>query len=230
MALSPLELARVIDHTLLKPDADERAILQICSEAKTHHFAAVCVQPCWVAVAESALEESGVAVCTVIGFPHGANLTATKVFEAGEAMRQGADELDMVINIGAVKSEAWRAVEKDIGEVVAAAQAGGALVKVILECALLTEAEKRRAAELVARSGAAFVKTSTGFGPHGATVEDVGLLCSVVGERCGIKAAGGIRDLPTALAMLEAGATRIGASSGLALLRAAEAEAGDAIR
>ncbi len=214
------ELARRIDHTQLKPDAPEAAIRQCCAEAREHGFGAVCIQPCWVSLAEADLEDSGVRVGTVIGFPLGANAPAAKAFEAEEALRHGADELDMVLNISALKSGAWQAVEADIAGVVAVARVGGAEVKVILECAFLTEEEKRRAAGIVAASGADFVKTSTGFGPHGATIEDVRLLRAVVGDRCGVKAAGGIRDLPTALAMLEAGATRLGTSAGVAILAA----------
>lgn len=214
------ELARVIDHTLLKPDAPEQAIRQLCAEAREHGFVSVCVLPCWASLAAADLEDSGVLVGTVIGFPLGANTPATKAFEAEEAIRQGAAELDMVLALSALKSGAWNAVEVDITGVVEVARAGGAEVKVIIECAYLNEAEKRQAAEIVAASGAAFVKTSTGFGPHGATVEDVRLLRSVVGERCGVKAAGGIRDLEAALAMLAAGADRLGTSAGLALLAA----------
>ena len=223
MTYSPQALARRIDHTLLKPDAPERAIVQVCAEARAHGFVSVCIPPCWVSLAEAELEDSGVRVGTVVGFPLGFNATAVKAFEAEEVIRDGVDDLDMVINLSAVKSAAWPAVEADIADVVRVAQAGGAEVKVILECAYLTDAEKRRAAEIVAASGAAFVKTSTGFGPHGATVEDVRLLKSIVGDRCGVKAAGGIRDLATALAMLQAGATRLGTSAGVAILHEAEA-------
>lgn len=222
MTLTPSELAAVIDHTLLKPEATEHAVVQLCLEAQKHRFASVCVQPCRVEIAYATLAGSGVPVCTVIGFPHGANLTATKVFEAGQAIRQGATELDMVIPVGAVKSEAWQVVEADIEAVVRTARQGGATVKVILECALLDDAEKRVLAEITAASGAAFVKTSTGYGPHGATVEDVRLLRTIVGARCGVKAAGGIRNLETAIAMLDAGASRLGTSAGIALLTALE--------
>ncbi len=231
--MTPQELAGAIDHTILKPDAPAQAIIQVCAEARKYRFASVCVQPCWVSVAQSELEDSGVLVCTVLGFPHGANAPEVKAFEAEDAIRRGAQELDMVLNIGAIKSELWRAVEADIAGVVNVASAGGATVKVILECALLTEPEKRRAAEVVAASGAAFVKTSTGFGPHGATPEDVALLREVVGTRCGVKAAGGIRDLPTALAMLQAGANRLGSSAGVSIVESlahVEAETGEASR
>lgn len=222
--ISPDTLAKLIDHTLLKPDASERAIVQLCSEALDHNFISVCVQPCWVWRAAQELEGSNVRVGAVIGFPHGANITPVKRFEAEQALAQGARELDMVINIGAVKSEYWSDVKADIAAVVEAGHAGNAEVKVILECAYLTEEEKRLLSSMVVNSGADFVKTSTGFGPHGATVEDVRLLRSAVaelGDRCGVKAAGGIRDLPTALAMLEAGATRLGTSAGIALVEAA---------
>ena len=214
------ELARLIDHTVLKPDAPLAAIQQLCAEARQYSFASVCVQPCWVGLCAAELEETDVLICTVIGFPHGANATATKLFEAEEAIRQGANELDMVINIGAVKSQMWQAVETDIQSVVKVAHDAGAAVKVIIECALLTNAEKQRVTRIVADSGADFVKTSTGFASHGATLEDVRLLRSLVGTRCGVKAAGGIRDLPTALAMLEAGASRLGTSAGVAIVNA----------
>jgi deoxyribose-phosphate aldolase len=217
--MTPLELAHYIDHTVLKPDAAEQAIQQLCVEARQHRFVSVCVQPCWVSLAAALLEDSGVLVCTVIGFPHGANTTVVKAFEAEEAIRQGAQELDMVINVGAVKSQQMQAVERDILSVVSVAHDVGAHVKVILECALLTLPEKRLVTEIVAGSGADFVKTSTGFGPHGATVEDVRLLREIAGERCGVKAAGGIRDLQTALAMIEAGADRLGTSASLAIVR-----------
>jgi deoxyribose-phosphate aldolase len=219
--LDPQELARVIDHTLLKPDAANRDIARLCEEAWTYGFASVCVQPFWVQTAARALQGSGVPVGTVIGFPFGANTTAIKMYETKQAMKDGATELDMVLSLGAAKSGIWPAVQVDIEGVTASAHAGGAQVKVILECAYLTEEEKRQAAEIVADAGAAFVKTSTGFGPHGATIEDVRLLRSVVGERCGVKAAGGIRDLDSALALLEAGANRLGTSAGIAIIEAA---------
>ncbi len=218
------ELARLIDHTVLKPDAPESAIRQLCAEARRHGFIAVCIQPCWVGVAAAELEDSGVLVCTVLGFPHGANAHVVKAFEAEEAIRQGAAELDMVINVGAVKSGMMQAVERDIQGVVHIAHDGGAAVKVIIECALLTPQEKRLITELVAGVGADFVKTSTGFGPHGATVEDVHLMRQIVGHRCGVKAAGGIRDLAALRAMVDAGADRIGTSAGVAILRELEAE------
>ena len=223
--MTPQELAGLIDHTVLKPDAPESVIRQLCVEARRHQFASVCVQPCWTGVVAAELEDSGVLVCVVVGFPHGANASAVKAFEAEEAIRQGANELDMVINIGAVKSELLRIVEADIQGVVGIAHDAGASVKVIIECALLTEHEKRLITEIVAGSGADFVKTSTGFGPHGATLEDVRLLRLIADGRCRVKAAGGIRDLRTALAMVEAGADRLGTSAGLAILKEMEASA-----
>lgn len=222
--MTPRELARLIDHTVLKPDAPEAAIRQLCAEARQHGFVSVCIQPCWVSVAAAELEDSGVLVCTVLGFPHGANASVVKAFEAEEAIRQGAAELDMVINVGAVKSGMMQAVERDIQGVVHIAHDAGASVKVIIECALLTDHEKRLTTEIVAGMGADFVKTSTGFGPRGATVEDVRLMRQIVGHRCGIKAAGGIRDLAALRAMVGAGADRIGTSAGIAILRELEAE------
>ena len=212
-------MPRYIDHTILKPDAAEPAIRQLCAEARQHRFASVCVQPCWVSLCAALLEDSGVLVCTVIGFPHGANTTIVKAFEAEEADRQGAQELDMVINIGAVKSQHMQDVERTFRAWSSIAHDAGAHVKVIFECALLTLPEKRLVTEIVAGSGADFVKTSTGFGPHGATIDDVRLLREIAGERCGVKAAGGIRDLQTALAMIEAGADRLGTSASVAILR-----------
>jgi deoxyribose-phosphate aldolase len=223
MPISPIELARKIDHTLLKPDATRDAIQQHCAEARTHGFFSVCIQPCWVHTAASLLSDSGVVVCTVVGFPHGANTAQTKAFEAFEATQHGAKELDMVINIGAAKSGDWAQVEADIAAVVDVAHSNHAEVKVILECALLTQDEMRQATEIVAASGAAFVKTSTGYAAHGARVEDVRLMREIVGKRCGVKAAGGIRDLPAALAMLEAGANRLGTSSGIAIIESLRA-------
>lgn len=215
-----LELAQCIDHTLLKPDAPESALVRLCAEAQEFGFISVCVQPCWARLATRQMEGSPVLVGTVVGFPHGANTISARTFEAKQALRDGAHELDMVVNIGAIKSGAWQTVTWDIEAVVREAQAAGAEVKVILECAYLTDEEKRAAAEIVADSGAGFVKTSTGFGPHGATIEDVRLLRETVGDRCGVKAAGGIRDLTSALAMLEAGANRLGTSAGIAILQA----------
>ena len=211
-------LAKRIDHTNLKPDASERAIRGLCAEAREHHFISVCVHPCWVSVAAAELEDTGVRVATVIGFPHGANTAAVKAHEAEDAIRRGANDLDMVIALGAIKSNAWLAVREDIAGVVQVAEAAGAEVKVILECTYLTDEEMRFAAHAAVVSGAHFLKTSTGFGPHGARIEDVRLLADIAGGVCGVKAAGGIRDLDAALAMLEAGATRLGTSAGVSIL------------
>ncbi len=222
--MTPRELAAKIDHTLLKPEADERAVVKLCAEAAIHGFATVCVHPCWVSLAAAELKGSGVLVGTVVGFPFGAQTTFSKGFEAKEAILRGALELDMVINVGMVKSGSqlfWDIVLQDMKAVVAEASAGGAGVKVILECCYLTEEEKRTSAEIVVEAGAQYVKTSTGFGPSGATVEDVHTLSEVVGGRCKVKAAGGIRDLNTTLAMLEAGASRIGTSAGISILEEA---------
>lgn len=215
---TPSELAALIDHTLLRPDAGENEIAQLCAEATQYRFATVCIQPCRVKLAAQQLSGCGTRVCSVVGFPHGATPTAVKVFEARMASDEGAQELDMVMNIGAARDADWDWVETDIRAVVAAANARRVVVKVILECALLSEEEKRRAAEITAQSGAAFVKTSTGYASHGALVEDVRLLRSCVGDRCGVKAAGGIRELPVAMEMLKAGANRLGCSAGIALI------------
>ncbi|CAM3382282.1 deoxyribose-phosphate aldolase [Rhodothermus bifroesti] len=221
------ELARYIDHTALKPETTEDQIRGLCAEAQRYGFAAVCINPCYVPLAASLLEGSGVAVCTVIGFPLGANQTITKVAEAVQALRDGARELDMVLNIGWLKSGQLEAVRDDIRAVVDVAHSAQprARVKVILETALLTEAEKITACQLALEAGADFVKTSTGFLGGGATVEDVALLRRVVGDRMGVKASGGIRTRAQAEALLAAGATRLGTSSGVALLSDAAAEA-----
>lgn len=216
------DIARVIDHSLLKPDATEAEIRNLCEEAKRYGFASVFVNPIWVPVAVRLLRGSPVLVGTVVGFPLGASTTPVKVFETRDAISKGADEIDMVINIGALKSGESRAVKGDIEAVVEAAS--GRIVKVILETSLLTNKEKRRAALLAKEAGAYFVKTSTGFGSGGATVEDVALLRKTVGANMGIKASGGIRDLETALAMLKAGATRIGTSSGVAIVKRARSK------
>jgi len=208
-------LAAIIDHTLLKPEASASSIEQLCREALTYRFAAVCVNPCHVATCVRLLHEQ-VPVATVVGFPLGANTTPTKVYETREAVQAGAQEIDMVINIGALKSGALDYVADEIAAIVAAAQP--AIVKVIIETALLTDDEKRLACQLALKAGAHFVKTSTGFSKGGATVEDVRLMRNVVGDRMGVKASGGIRSLQDALAMVEAGANRLGTSSGVAIL------------
>jgi len=211
-------IARLIDHTVLKPDATREDIEKLCAEARAAEFASVCVQPWWVAVCADLLAGSAVAVCTVIGFPHGMNKPETKAFEARRAVLDGATELDMVINIGALKSRDYGTVERDIRAVVECAEPR-ALVKVILENAYLTDEEKVEGCALAKAAGADFVKTSTGFAKGGATVEDVALMRRVVGPEMGVKAAGGIRDAAAARKMIEAGATRIGASASLEIVR-----------
>ncbi len=213
-------LAGFIDHTLLKADASRDDIDKLCREAAEHHFATVCVNPCWVARCADALEGTGVGVCTVVGFPLGANTTAIKVAETRQALADGATEIDMVINVGALKAGDVAWVERDIAGVVSACQACGALSKVILEMAYLTESEKVTACILAKAAGADYVKTSTGFGPGGATIADVELMRRVVGPEMGVKAAGGVRDATAAKAMIDAGATRVGASAGVQIIRA----------
>ena len=224
-AMTPERLAALIDHTLLKPDATRADILTLCAEAEAHRFASVCVNPCWVRVAADALAASGVPVCAVIGFPLGATTTAVKVYEAGEALRDGAREIDMVINVGALRGGAFDVVREDIAAVAGVCHRAGALLKVILETGLLDDGQKETACRLAAEAGADFVKTSTGFGAGGATVADVQLMRRVVGPAIGVKASGGIRDLPTLLAMVSAGATRIGASAGVRIMAEARASA-----
>jgi deoxyribose-phosphate aldolase len=216
--LSPAELAARIDHTLLKPEATEAQVRQLCGEARRFHFASVCVNPTWVALCADLLAGSGVKGCTVIGFPLGATLTSAKAFEAAAAVQEGAHEVDMVLNIGRLKGGEYAAVYSDIQAVVEAAHSFSALVKVILETALLSDGEKVAAAVLAKTAGADFVKTSTGFSGGGATVADVRLLRQVVGPGLGVKASGGVRSAADALAMLAAGATRIGASSGVRIV------------
>lgn len=211
-----LNLAKLIDHTLLKPDAGAEAIEKLCQEAIQYQFAAVCIQPCYVQLVAQCLQGSSVQVCTVIGFPLGANQTTVKAFEAAQAAKDGAQELDMVLHIGALKTGLDEYVRKDIRAVVEAAP--GRTIKVILETGLLTDEEKSRACELVVQAGAHFVKTSTGFGAGGATVEDIRLMRSIVGPSFGVKASGGIRTLEDAQRMLAAGASRIGTSAGPSLV------------
>lgn len=213
------EMARMIDHTLLKPDASPEQIRQLCEEARAYGFASVCVNPCNCALAQEALRGSDARVCTVIGFPLGASTSLVKAVEARDAMANGAEEVDMVINIGALKAGRDDLVLRDIRAVVEAA-GGQALVKVIIETGLLSDEEKVRACVLAKRAGADFVKTSTGYGPGGATVEDVALMRRTVGDSMGVKASGGVRDARTARAMVRAGATRIGASAGVAIVTA----------
>jgi deoxyribose-phosphate aldolase len=208
-------LAAAIDHTLLKPTATEEQIRTLCAEALQHRFASVCVEPCWVGLCAQLLQDSPVKVCTVIGFPLGATLSEVKAFEAAQCISLGATELDMVINIGALKSGHPDLVREDIAGVVKVARPSSAIVKVIIETAYLTEDEKISACQLAVAAGAAYVKTSTGFGPAGATVEDVALMRRVVGPDIGVKAAGGIKTAADARAMIAAGATRIGTSAGV---------------
>ncbi|WP_242222897.1 deoxyribose-phosphate aldolase [Bacillus cereus group sp. BfR-BA-01380] len=212
-----MNYAKLIDHTALKPDTKKETIVTLCEEAKQHDFASVCVNPTWVETAAELLKGTDVKVCTVIGFPLGANTPETKAFETTDAIAKGATEVDMVINIGALKDKNDALVERDIRAVVEAAK-GKALVKVIIETCLLTEEEKVRACELSVKAGTDFVKTSTGFSTGGATVEDVALMRKTVGPNIGVKASGGVRDEKGMDAMIEAGATRIGTSSGVALV------------
>lgn len=218
----PIEnIAGFIDHTLLKQDATQAQIVQLCAEASAYKFASVCVNPVHVALCGRLLRGSGVDVCTVIGFPLGATTTAVKVFETFDVIEQGAAEVDMVIDIGALKSQNYAAVVGDIAAVTEAAHSKQALVKVIIETALLTDEEKVIACQLAQAAGADFVKTSTGFSSGGATVEDVALMRRTVGPEMGVKAAGGVRTLSDAQAMIAAGATRIGASAGIAIVEEA---------
>lgn len=210
--------AKYIDHTLLKADATEAAIVELCGEAKSYDFASVCVNPTWVKEAAKQLEGTDVKVCTVIGFPLGASTSETKAFETKNAIENGATEIDMVINVGALRGGRNDIVQKDIQAVVEAA-ADDALVKVIIETSLLSNEEKRTVCELAVLAGADFVKTSTGFSTGGATVEDVKLMRAVVGPKIGVKASGGVRNLEDMQKMIEAGATRIGASSGVQIMQ-----------
>ncbi|MCL6587090.1 MAG: deoxyribose-phosphate aldolase [Anoxybacillus sp.] len=213
-----MNIAKMIDHTLLKANTTKAQIVQLCEEAKEYGFASVCVNPTWVATAAELLKGTDVKVCTVIGFPLGANTPETKAFETKDAIEKGATEVDMVINIGALKDGDDELVERDIRAVVEAAK-GKALVKVIIETCLLTEEEKVRACRLAVQAGADYVKTSTGFSTGGATVEDIALMRKTVGPNIGVKASGGVRDLQGAEGMIEAGATRIGTSSGVTIVQ-----------
>lgn len=211
-------IGRYIDHTLLRADASQDQIAQLCYEARAYHFASVCVNPTHVRLAAQLLKGSDVRVCTVIGFPLGATAASVKAYETQQAIRDGATEIDMVINIGALKSRDYKVVHEDIAAVVSTAHAANALVKVIIETALLTDEEKVIACQLAKAAGADYVKTSTGFGPGGATVEDVALMRRVVGPHIGVKASGGVRNYADTQAMIAAGATRIGASAGVAIV------------
>lgn len=213
-----MNINKLIDHTALKPNTNKKSILKLIAEAKTYDFASVCVNPCWVALAHQELKNTDVKVCTVIGFPLGANTTEVKVFETKDAIEKGAQEIDMVINIAMLKDKEYDYVENEIHQIVEAAK-DKAIVKVIIETCLLTNEEKIKACELSQKAGADFVKTSTGFSTGGATVHDVALMRKTVGTDMGVKASGGVHTHEEALAMIEAGANRIGASAGVKLLK-----------
>jgi deoxyribose-phosphate aldolase len=219
-----LGIARLIDHTLLKPDASAAEIAQLCREARDYHFASVCVNSAYVPLCADLLKGSDVAVCTVVGFPLGASPPEVKAYETELAIRNGATEVDMVMNIGALKSRDIRLLHRDISTVVATCHAHSVLCKVILENVKLTDEEKVIASQVAKLAGADFVKTSTGFAGGGATAADVALMRRVVGPDIGVKAAGGVRDYADAQAMVKAGATRIGASAGVAIVHAARGE------
>ena len=212
------DLARFIDHTLLKPEATKQQIIQLCAEAKKYSFASVCINPCYVSLCAKLLRDTSVKVCTVIGFPLGATSTAAKAFESEHALRDGAKELDMVINVGMLKSGEYEYVENDIFAVVTTCRRYGALSKVIMETGLLTDEEKVKGCLLAKRAGADFVKTSTGFAKGGATVGDIALMRKVVGSAMGVKASGGVRTREEALAMVASGADRIGASASVKIV------------
>jgi deoxyribose-phosphate aldolase len=221
---APAAIASMIDHTLLKPDATRRNIEELCREAAQFAFATVCVNPVWVALSARLLAGTGVRVCSVVGFPLGATTADVKEHETRRAIFDGAREIDMVINIGALKSGDLRIVERDIEAVTTSCRDCGALSKVIIEAALLTDDEKVTACTLAKAACADYVKTSTGFGPGGATVADVALMRRVVGSAMGVKAAGGVRDLESVKAMIAAGATRVGASAGVKIVQQARGE------
>jgi deoxyribose-phosphate aldolase len=221
---APSGVASMIDHTLLKPDATRQNIEELCREAAQFKFATVCVNPAWVALAARLLSGSGVGVCSVVGFPLGATTADVKGYETRRAVFDGASEIDMVINVGALKSGDLRVVERDIEAVTSSCRDCGALSKVIIEAALLTDDEKITACTLAKAAGADYVKTSTGFGPGGATAADVALMRRVVGAEMGVKAAGGVRDLEGVKAMVAAGATRVGASAGVKIVQQARGE------
>jgi deoxyribose-phosphate aldolase len=223
-------VARIIDHTLLKPEASREQIDQLCAEARCYHFASVCVNPSYVALCTDLLRDGpDVAVCTVIGFPLGATLTDVKVYEAERAIACGATEIDMVQNVGTLKSRDCDLLARDIAAVVEAAHKQGVICKVILETALLTDEEKEIACRIAHDAGANFVKTSTGFGPGGATVSDIALMRRVVGPEMGVKASGGIRTYADVQEMVAAGATRIGASAGVRIVEEAVGASADPV-
>ncbi len=223
---SPGNIASYIDHTLLKPEASEADILKVCAEAAEYHFKSVCVNPLWVKTVKTALKGSGVLTCSVIGFPLGATPTDVKTFEARGAVLDGADEIDMVINIAAARAGDKGALVEDISAVAEAVHASGAILKVIIETVFLDDAQKVLACEAAVEAGADFVKTSTGFSGGGATAEDIALMRRTVGPDLGVKASGGVRSLADAQAMIAAGATRIGASSGIAIVKGEQGSAG----
>jgi deoxyribose-phosphate aldolase len=218
MSIKKKQLAKMIDHTLLKPSALRNAIVRLCDEAKSHGFATVCINPTYVSLASKLLRGSDVKVCTVIGFPLGANISPVKAYEAERAIADGAEELDMVINIGAVKSGDLLLVKEDIAAVLEVARRGNVILKVIIETCYLSDEEKVQICQLILDLGCDFVKTSTGFGDYGAKVEDVQLLRKIAGTQMGVKAAGGIRTYEDALKMINAGASRLGASTGIRIL------------
>lgn len=213
-----MEINKFIDHTALKPNTNKKAILKLIEEAKEHNFASVCINPCWIPLASKELQGSDIKVCTVIGFPLGANTTETKVFETQDAIKKGAQEIDMVINVAMLKDKDYNYIENEIKQIVEASK-DKAIVKVILETCLLTDEEIIMASKLAKNAGADFVKTSTGFSTGGATVHDVALMRKTVGEDMGVKASGGIHTHEEAMAMINAGASRIGASAGVKLLK-----------
>lgn len=217
MIMNESDLARLIDHSLLRPDATFNEIKRLCGEAKKYRFFSVCVNPFFVPAVKSILEGSDVKVTTVIGFPLGMNITNVKVYEAIEAMLNGADEVDMVMNIGMARSGQWDTVRKDISDVISATK--GIVHKIIIETCYLTKQEKIKATEVVLDTGAEFVKTSTGFGAAGVTAEDIKLIKSVVRDRCGIKASGGIKTLSQVTELLKAGTTRLGTSAGIRIMK-----------
>ncbi len=213
-----MEINKFIDHTALKPNTNKKAILKLIEEAKEHNFASVCINPCWIPLASKELQDSDIKVCTVIGFPLGANTTETKVFETQDAIKKGAQEIDMVINVAMLKDKDYNYIENEIKQIVEASK-DKAIVKVILETCLLTDEEIIMASKLAKNASADFVKTSTGFSTGGATVHDVALMRKTVGEDMGVKASGGIHTHEEAMAMINAGASRIGASAGVKLLK-----------
>ena len=212
-------IARLIDHTLLKPDMTVTDIEKLCSEAGEHGFHSVCVPPCYIKYSRKALFETHVKIATVIGFPFGYSLSRVKIYEAIEAAMNGADELDIVLNISLIRSGKWDAVEEEISDIISATHS--VVHKIIIEACYLTEDEKKKACQVVMNSGAAYIKTSTGFGKEGARIEDIELIKSVTGNRIGIKAAGGIKSLDDVKAFVNAGASRIGTSSGVGIMKEA---------